>query len=205
MPETGKLPVEKGWQIHGKVGKPVLLEPDHIDFEESLVRGMPFVSKRATATINAPFQSFEVACKKEGFSVRVERKDQSHTMDITVTPRADLPAGRFQFPIELNGIPGADAHVYHATLKVVGRVIEDCYASPMSISHGSRKLDDSATETLVLRSHSGKLFTVEGIKTSTSQLIVTPLQSKHDGFVNEQPYLITSAISRERDDIQQIE
>jgi hypothetical protein len=151
------------------------LRPTKVSFYGmELLEEHQYPSLTAVATALRPLDSLEAKCSPSLASVQVIPSKQDHNeFQIVITPSKALPLGPFRFEVLLE--PKDSAATYPALpLLVEGRIASDVQAFPDSLVLGPGKKGDKLSESVTLRSASGRAFEVKKIDITSPDITVEP-------------------------------
>jgi hypothetical protein len=172
-----RLPGQGGWTVHGQLRRLLRMNPPAVSFGERLVRGTPFSAEKVMVTSEIPLERLDVKCPASYASVDREPIDGANKYMVALHPQESLLAGHFQFDIVLQAVPQDGATVPPVRLHVDGTVMEDVQSSPRALWFGARPVGSGCSETVILRSSSGRAFQVEGVETSSPSIAVAQVRS----------------------------
>jgi hypothetical protein len=153
-----KIPQQKAWHFFAEVIRAYSASPASIDFEDTLTRGQPFASRHVRLTSAVEIADLHESGAHPGIQITVTRAcRQPDVFDLEVNPQADLPAGRLAMNMHFVGLTPDGAQVPGA-IPVLGRVLEDVYASPEAIVFGARPLYTTVEDTLLIQSRTDKIL-----------------------------------------------
>jgi hypothetical protein len=102
------------------------------------------------------------ACERGTASVQLERRDDGYLLSIT--PRADLSAGKHEFAITLSGTAADGQPLPEGRLPAMVQVLAPVAATPAFVPLGLVTLGRSATREVELHARSGHGFEVVEIR-----------------------------------------
>lgn len=147
------------WTLHGKVRKVFADLPQSVDFGESCVRGMPFPMEASWVTTEVPLHSLIAECPSSMAKCRVvQSRTDATTFAVEVTPSQTLPAGPFEFSLDLVPLRSAGDRLPALPVGIFGKVVHDAYVSPQEAIFGAVPVGRTVEQEAWVRSRSGKAF-----------------------------------------------
>lgn len=167
------------WIIRGQARRLMKLRPRTISFyANQLVRGQAFPSHTAIATPNIELGSLKAKYPAELATVEVARcTEDNNSFQVNITPRKSLPVGPFRFDVLLEPVR-KDKLLPIVKLPIEGRVMGDVQAIPDSVILGARRVGETATETLTLRSEGGVPLVVRRFCADSTDTQIEPFTVK---------------------------
>jgi hypothetical protein len=170
------------WLVHGTVKHPCVIEPQSLDFEESLLRGKPFTPRKTTITYRFDVTELTASCDASFLDFHVTRSESNpRQFTLEVVPRSDAPSGPFKSAIALvartpdkQGIRGA--------VSVDGQIRDDIGIQPECVAFGAEPLGAKLHKTITLQSRGRKSFAIQEIdKGQFKGISVDPGLKRMDG------------------------
>ena len=161
--------------IRGRTHRVLRLSVRRIDFgRQKLFQGQAFPAQSVIVIPAVQVDSLKAACPTTFASVDVVPSDgHGKEIEVRVTPQRALPAGPFRFDVTLQAY-GTGERYPVARIPVEGVILSDIQAFPDSLVLGDRKIGETVTETITLRSASDTGFDVIGIKSDSADTLVEP-------------------------------
>jgi hypothetical protein len=160
------------WAIVGKVRKPLLLEKNVVDFGD-VSNLEEQVERTLRVQCLAPVASFAASCDPRNAGVDVIAPgDASGRCSLRVSLSQELPLGRFDFELNLVPASSGDEQLPALPVRVTGRIAEDIQVVPSEVTFGAVRIGESASETVTLRSLTGRPFTFQAAETSIDGVTV---------------------------------
>jgi hypothetical protein len=151
----GQIPVV--WDLRGKVQSAIALEPTHVRFTETLIRGLPWEGTTVVVRSLEDVEHVRAQCDPAQARVDVAPiADDSGAWELRVTPSESLPAGLCTFKVYIEATLRGGEAVPPIPLSVAARVAEDIEFAPAVLLLGVRREVDS----VVLRSRTARQFEV---------------------------------------------
>jgi hypothetical protein len=172
------------WKLTGMVRVPIEFRPMTLDFEDSLVEGMPLAARTVRVVCNEPVESMSVECDPEFATAScTELTDSTELPDsgaerflIRVLPRDDLTVGEYEFDVAVQAVLADGTQTPVIGLPVRARILDDIRILP-ELSHlGMVAVGSEARETLRLESRRGEGITVESTEPDSDQITLERLE-----------------------------
>ena len=166
------------WRIEGVVRTPIAFSPSVVDFEQSLVEGMPFDARTVRVGCNEPVERLVVDCDPNLAVVDCTRlaESDSERFAIRVLPADDLPVGDHEFDVSVQAILADGTSTPTILLPVRARILDDIRVLP-ELSHlGVLEVGSEVEETLRLESRRGAAFSVESAKPDSDKVTIARLE-----------------------------
>jgi hypothetical protein len=155
-----------GWIVSGKLRKGVRLSSRSILFWKDIVRGQ--VAAVETVNITSPVFLNTVAAKYDPSAltvrIRPSKEKAGYEFFLDVQPGADLPGGQFVQDFQIEPILDSGERLPATRIRAEGVVSEVVQAIPSSLDLGAQPVGTTQKATVVLRSVTGKPFTIEKIE-----------------------------------------
>jgi len=158
-----------------------LVFPRQVVFEDPIIRGDPFPSKKVTVQALVPLADLRAICDPDKgiLEVRMLASEEGGAQfELGIQPNHLLPIGSFNFPLSLHGVDRNGQCFPKRDLSTRGEVVEFVEVVPEKLLLGARTVGERVEESVVLRSRNGKSFLFEGVKTGNTH--VTCRQSASD-------------------------
>jgi hypothetical protein len=172
-PETDPPNATPGWTIVGKVKKVLHVSPPQIDFEESLIRGLPFESRSVSITCHAPVADIYAWFADPMLKTEVSRIGDSEYV-LTVAPEATLNRS-VTCETHLTAVSPAGLNYPPVKLPIHARVVEDVRLVPISLSVGAHQLGETVSDIVSLTSRTGRPFSVIESSANSKDVDIEPL------------------------------
>lgn len=178
----GGIPYQESWVVKGRVRRPFHIEPPALDFGENLLREGSHPSRSADIVSYVPgLNDLNANCDGSKATARLEQVAGSPgRYRLTVTPNPSLPSGPFRFQVRITGTTPDRTNV-PGFVSAYGVVLRDVYAQPDTVVFGARPTGETCEETLLLRSRSGKAFTVRSVQSDPEGLVAQDMGRVADG------------------------
>jgi len=155
------LPQYQGWELEGLVRRAFRLSSPSVTFGDSLVSGEPFPARTVEVTANVRLGRLTAEPELEApAAVTLERAEEAGRYLLRVAPEETAVVGRHDFNVLLKGVTETGERLPPFPIPVMMEVVDDIQTVPASVPFGSLPLGESAEETVVLRSRTGKSFEV---------------------------------------------
>lgn len=166
----GALPRTQGWLLRGRVRELLKFNPPAAAFGD-LIRGQTVPSILVKIETSLPLRKLSTEGKENHVCVSVVQKEPRR-FELSVIPADTLPAGPFRLEVPLQP-SGEDGKMLPAKeLIVMGIMHEDVEPTPSPLILGAVPIGQTAKETIVLKSITGKSFKVEKIQPLSNDLRV---------------------------------
>jgi hypothetical protein len=166
--------VQKQWTITGRVREAIHCNPEFVYFGDKLIKGDQYKAQFVDVTTCLDLRNIEILSVPPAVSVDVARKDSGH-YQLAIHPHSDLTIGPFKSVLILRPIGLDGAKKGEAVVTVEGVVVADIQAMPSAIAFGSRRLNDEATESVIIRSSAEKAFRLTGFSCDSPTTTVEPM------------------------------
>lgn len=150
------------WRIVGQVRKALKVENGFVDLGDVSVLDERNVSAGVRVMCVEPVASLAASCDPAFGEVHDSTlAGPSGFREIQFTLAKGLPLGPFQTSLQLVPVEGEGKSLPPISVPVVGRMVEDIQFFPAEVALGAVKLGESESETVELRSLSGRVIAVE--------------------------------------------
>jgi len=160
------------WEVRGTVRTPLVFSPWAPEFAEGdLARGGEFRSLDVGIISHSPLRQLSATCDEGLAAVRVvPTAGKEGNYQLAVAPRAGLQLGEYVFQIRFRGITADGEQFDGVPLRVRGTVVDDVEMLPPMILAGAVTVGQTVTDTVVLRSRSGKRFAVTEVRPASGEV-----------------------------------
>ncbi|MFO0900600.1 MAG: DUF1573 domain-containing protein, partial [Pirellulales bacterium] len=151
------------FRLTGRVFSPYQLEPAYLSFGNDYVAGEPPPKRTVRVRSRRPAEKLAAVCERGTATVAVTPSDDGYLLSIT--PRAELPAGKHDFAITLSGTAADGKPLPEGRLPAMVQVLSPVAATPAFVPLGLLTLRESTTREVELRARSGRAFEVLAVRT----------------------------------------
>ncbi len=191
------------WVVKGKVKQSVTIQPKLVDFGRCSERKQPMPTQRVRITTHPSVRILNASCTSPRIEVKVQPLVPEHNdvFHLIVTPHGELPRGVVNCSIAV--VPTLDngRRLPAKQINVHGHIVNDIEASPPSIIFGAGTLGTSLRETVLLRSLTGRSFTITGIRHEGEGLSVKRVPAE---VTIGSAFAISQIIGKEGDQVGQV-
>jgi hypothetical protein len=166
----GAMPRVEGWTIHGKVRELLKLIPPLVTFGD-LIRGQPAPDVLVKIESSVPLRKVGTKSKENNVCVDVVQK-RPRNFELSVVPSDTLPSGPFRLEVPLQPIGETEQILPAKKLIVTGIMHDEVEPVPSPLVLGALPIGQTASETIALKSITGKPFKVEKVQSLSNGLRV---------------------------------
>ena len=178
----GGWPKQDVWRLTGRVVNPYRVEPAYVNYGDSLVSGTQFQSREIALSGLRPLRNLKVECEPPLADVLVERKDDAEdAFVVRFTPHDDLPIGRHEFTLHIQGVGPEGSAMARIGVKVFAEVVPDVEVFPSVVHLGGLTVGQQGKSNVVLRSRTGQPFVLLEIDKGSADTLQIHEGSTVDG------------------------
>ena len=175
------VPVIKGalagivnWQVQGRIWCPLVISPPTLEFAEgSLVKGTPFEFKSVRVVSQQPLKNLMPEYEPTFARAHVVPVvGDACRFQLNLAPAETLGVGEHEFAVMLKGIAQNGTVLPSVPLSVSAHVAHDVQLVPAEIRFHAVTVGDTARETVVLHSRTGKSFRVAEVRAEPENIHV---------------------------------
>lgn len=160
--EASRSTGEIVWPIVGNVHRVLDVEPQVIDFADSVVVGQERTEPHyAVVTPMIPLSSIRVVYEPSLVSAAVEKRGE-HEWRLSVKPSLDLKEGSFSCDVQLIAV-GAQANIPPVVVPCKGEALPEIRAVPRALMCGALQSDRPTTESICIVSVGKRPFSVHTV------------------------------------------
>jgi hypothetical protein len=165
------------WVLRGRVRTGVTVTPSVVHLGE-ITRGQPDLPKRVTVTPRTAIERLDVKCDSALASCDVRQPgEKGGPFYVEITPRDNLAAGDIRFEVAIQPVARGSERLPPVILPVQGVMREDVQAAPSAVMFGMVRAGQTVEETIVLRSVSGRKFTVKSAEAISKESELVPIRA----------------------------
>lgn len=195
-----RIPKAQICTLRGRVREnPISVVPPRLDFGNELVVGGAAKSYSAILKLRNADAASDVRAsvhpKSMGSALIVPVEDQSSQYQLHIQPAQSLKPGSFSFRVRVRAIYESVETNPFCEVPVTGTIVQEPVAIPDEVRFGLHPVGTGVHESLVLRSRTGRRFSVEKILCSGMELRVRRLRDI-DSQRGSIPFRISTTVSK---------
>lgn len=158
----------RGWELHGRIKLPFLLSAEPVDFGDRLTSGEQHPVEEVAVSVHPSIQITSASCEPEVAAVWLAPVDSTtqRSFRLYIQPNSNVEAGLHRAIVSLIGQPLDGTSRLAKQVHVLLPVHQEVDCVPPSLHFGVLRIGERATQTVTLRSRTGRPFSVTGVELS---------------------------------------